>query len=232
MRKVQKFVNEHLLKELLSSRLGMLYLFFWARFVVRMRKPFIVGVTGSIGKTTTTEMIAAVLMHPEAQPFVGLVRKTSHNMNDSVGLPLTVLRYERWLNSRPKKLLAMCVLPLRALALAILSHYPTILVLEYGAHGKGHLHRLAKLVPPNIGVVTTVGPAHLEHLKTMEGVVREKSAVIRAVPPSGLVILGQDHSYVSNLEQATQAPVMKVTGWGRRIVPEHRTRYWPAPRCS
>ena len=80
--------------------------------------------------------------------------------------------------------------------------------------------------------MTTIGPAHLEHLKTMEGVVREKSAVIRAVPPSGLVILGQDHRYVSNLEQATQAPVLKVTGLGHRIVPEHRTRYWPVPRCS
>ena len=99
---MQKFVNEHLLKELLSSHIGILYLFFWARFVVWMRKPFIVGVTGSVGKTTTTEMIAAVLMHPEAQPCVGRGPKTSHNMNDSVGLPLTVLRYERWLNSRPR----------------------------------------------------------------------------------------------------------------------------------
>jgi UDP-N-acetylmuramoyl-tripeptide--D-alanyl-D-alanine ligase len=63
-------------------------------------------------------------------------------------------------------------------------------------------------------VVTTIGAAHLETLRTLEGVVSEKSALVRAVPPSGLVILGDDHEYVSKLEQAAQARVVRVTGKG------------------
>ena len=111
----------------------------------------------------------------------------------------------------------MAQVPFRALAFAFAAPYPKLLVLEYGTHWKEHLHRLARLAPPHIGIVTTIGPAHLERLKTIQGVVVEKSAVIRAVPPSGLVVLGEEHDYVSQLEQATRAPVVRVSGRGRQL---------------
>lgn len=192
------------------------HLFFWARIVVRIRRPFIIGVTGSVGKSTTTEMVAAVLMHREAQSIVGPVGQTLGNMNDDVGLPATLLRFDNFYNipyAYPSRLALLCLLPLRALRIVI-GRYPKVLVLEFGAGWSGHLNRLVSLAPPNVAVVTTIGAAHLERLKTLEGVTQEKSVLVAAVPSTGLVILGQDHDYVAQLEQASRAPVIKVTGRG------------------
>jgi UDP-N-acetylmuramoyl-tripeptide--D-alanyl-D-alanine ligase len=214
---MKKFIRDYIVVKLLSDRIFVPYLFFWARFVISLQKPYIIGITGSVGKTTTTEMIATVLRHEDAKPIVGLVDKTLNNMNDDVGLPLTVLRYGKWIDGYVEKCMLVCLLPFRALSFAFASRYPKILVLEYGTHWEGHLHRLAKLAPPHVAIVTTIGPAHLERLKTLEGVVWEKSALVRAVPPSGLVILGQDHSYVSHLEREAQAPVVKVSGRGTAL---------------
>ena len=204
-----------ILGKLLPNRVIAPYLSFWARLVVWVRKPFIIGITGSVGKTTTTAMITAVLTHPDVYPFVGLVGFASKNMNDDVGLPLTLLRYEGWVTDNPRsRWMMLATVPFRALRLATWSHYPKTLVLEFGTHWAGHLKRLARLAPPDVAVVTTIGPAHLERLKTLEGVVAEKSAVVRAVSPSGLVILGKGHDYVAELEQVARAPVTKVTGRG------------------
>jgi UDP-N-acetylmuramoyl-tripeptide--D-alanyl-D-alanine ligase len=189
---------------------------FWARLVLRIRKPLIIGVTGSVGKTTTTEMIAAVLARPHCEALLGRVGKTTKSMNDDIGVPMCVLLSKNSLtcNRWSTKAARLCAIPLRAVFLALSTRYPRVLVLEYGTHRYGHLHRLADLAPPNIAVVTTIGPAHLERLKTLEGVVREKSALVRAVPPSGLVVLGDNHSFVSDLERLSAAPVIKVSGRG------------------
>jgi UDP-N-acetylmuramoyl-tripeptide--D-alanyl-D-alanine ligase len=87
-------------KERLRRAFWPRYLNFWARLVLRVRKPLIIGVTGSAGKSTTTEMIAAVLKHPQAAPIVGPVWSTENNLNDDYGTPLTLLgqcrRFRRW----------------------------------------------------------------------------------------------------------------------------------------
>lgn len=213
--RIKKLIDKYIVSKVLSDSLVVPYLFFWAGLVLRMRKPLIIGITGSVGKTTTKEMIAAVLNHEDAVPITGFVGSASKNMNDDLGVPLSILRFEDWLKGSNFRIFStLCLLPYRALSLAFRWPYPKILVLEYGTHWKGHLHRISKLAPPRIAAVTTIGPAHLDRLLTLEGVVREKSAVVRAVPPSGLVVLGQDHDYVAQLEQEARSPVIKVTGRG------------------
>ncbi|MGH7414828.1 MAG: Mur ligase family protein [Candidatus Rokuibacteriota bacterium] len=196
-------------------------LFFWARLVLRCRRPCIVGITGTGGKTTTKEMIATVLMHPEARAVVGVVGKSPRNMNDNIGLPFAVLGHEDFdydtLVTGRQWLAQLCTLPFRALARATRARFPRILVLEYAASAPGDVPRLARLAPPTIAVVTAVGPGHLERFKTVERVAREKSALVRRVRPSGLVVLGADNPYASGMDRETQARVIKVPGRGREL---------------
>jgi UDP-N-acetylmuramoyl-tripeptide--D-alanyl-D-alanine ligase len=190
------------------------YLFFWARLVLRRHKPRIVGITGSVGKTTTKDTIAAVLTHPDVRPTVGAVRATPLNMNNNVLLPATVLGYETPPLRRAEWFAVLRSVPLRALRLLLSSSYPKILVLEYGAGAWGDIGRMVKLAPPTVGVITAIGPSHLSWFKTVEGVARAKSALIRDVPQSGLVILGEDNPIASAMDRETRAPVVKVPGRG------------------
>ena len=192
------------------------FLRFWARLVVLARKPFIIGVTGSVGKTTTTEMLFSVLSQSEVAVLKGYVVHSENNMNDDLGLPATLLQFTDLKEDySPSRLITACLAPFRALKISMgLSHYPKILVLEYGASWDGHIALLADLAPPNIGVVTTIGEAHLERLKTLDGVAKEKMALVSAVPSTGLVVLGNEHSYVSQLAQAARSSVVEVPGKG------------------
>lgn len=188
------------------------YLSLWARLVLWRRKPSIVGITGSVGKTTTTDMVAAVLSHPDAARQVGGVWKTRDNMNDSIMLPLVVLGFDRW-----PSMGLLLALPFRAVALATFRPYPRILVLEYGIGREGEMKRRSRLAQPAVAVVTAIGPAHLERYRTLDGIAREKGDLLEGVPPSGLVVLGADSPHASALENRTRAPVVKVAGRGRDL---------------
>lgn len=214
--KVKKFVGDVILERLIPLQRLESYLIFWARLVFRLRRPFIIGITGSVGKSTTTALVAAVLSHPDAQRIVGPVGCTMENMNDDVGLAATLLGFKSFLIlpwSYAGRLAMICRLPFRALRV-VLGPYPKVMVLECGVGSTANLHRLVTIAPPDIAVVTRIGAAHLEMMKTLDGVVKEKSMLVRAVPPTGLVILGQGHEYVSHFQQAARAPVVKVSGQG------------------
>jgi UDP-N-acetylmuramoyl-tripeptide--D-alanyl-D-alanine ligase len=137
-------------------------------------------------------------------------------MNDDLGVAATLLRFPYVLElpwayqRRAAMLVSVAVRALRSL----IGRYPSVMVLECGAGWTSHLERIASIAPPTVSVVTRIGAAHLEKLKTLRGVVWEKGALVRAVPPAGLVILGDGHDYVSDLEQMSRAPVVKVDGQG------------------
>jgi UDP-N-acetylmuramoyl-tripeptide--D-alanyl-D-alanine ligase len=203
---------KQVLKRIVSKYFGA-----WAWLVLRARKPTIIGVTGSVGKTTTKEAIFAVLSHPRAAAIVGSVGKTPGNLNDDFGLPLTVLRYPTWPLSRLQLVCWMCAAPVRALRFAAGGRYPDVLVLEYAVCFEGNVPALARLAPPRIAVITNIGPAHLEVLGTIERVAEAKGALVRAAPKSGLVVLGTDNPFRSRLAAEATAPVVTVNGVGRSL---------------
>lgn len=182
------------------------------RAVRLIRRPIVVGITGSVGKTTTTATIAAMLGHPAARQVVGRVGYTKNNMNSHWGVPLTIMGQDSYLpDALPARLAAVAAAPWRAL---LSRDYPRVLILELGTSRKGMLDQLGRLARPDIGIVTTVGPSHLERLKTTRGVAEEKSAVVRWTSPRGLVILGDGHDHIDLLRSRARAPVMMVGGRG------------------
>ncbi len=148
----------------------------WARYIVRQQRLDVVGITGSVGKTTAKEAIAAVLS-PGLPVF-----KNRANYNGLYGLPI---------------------------ALSELLPEHRVAVLEMAADHFGEIHRLAEIAPPNIAVVTTVEPAHLETFGSLEAIAREKSALVAALPPDGLAVLNADDRRVAAM--AGLAPARVVT---------------------
>lgn len=214
--RLKRFVVDWILEPMVPQRRLESLAIFLGRLVFRIRRPFIIAVTGSVGKSTTTALIAAVLSGEDARRVVGRVGATIENMNDNLGVAATLLRFDKVLEipwNYPARVLLALSLPFRALR-ALVASYPRIMVLECGVGDTANLRELAALAPPSISVVTRIGAAHLEKLKTIDGVIDEKGALVRAVPPSGLVVLGQDHEYVNRLEQMACAPVVKVSGQG------------------
>lgn len=214
--RLKRFVVDRILDPLIPLRRLESFVIFLGRLVFRIRKPFVIAITGSVGKSTTTAMVASVLSCRDARRVVGLVGETIGNMNDNLGVAATLLRFDNVLElpwNYLERISLFLSLPFRALRV-LLAPYPKVLVLECGVGDTANLKELVTIAPPTVSVVTRIGAAHLDKLKTIEGLIDEKGALVRAVPPSGLVVLGQDHEYVSRFEQMARAPVVKVSGQG------------------
>lgn len=186
-----------------------------ARLVLRVRRPLVIGVTGSVGKTTTVEFIHAVLDQPAARAVVGEAWRTPRNMNDGPNLPLVLLGFDRFLMTyqTPRQWLGLAArATLRTLRYVLFGGYPRVLVLELGTSRPGRIASLTRFVRPQVGVVTAIGPAHLAGLGSMAGIVEEKGALLRGLKPPALAILGEDHDWVDHLARQAPGEVIRVPG--------------------
>lgn len=119
----------------------------------------LIGVTGSSGKTTTKDFIAGVLSVRMK------VLKTEGNLNNEIGLPLTLLRLDQSCRAA---------------------------VLEMGMSAPGEIARLAELAAPEIGVITNIGEAHLEMLGSREAIAAAKEELLLAMGERGTAVLLAD----------------------------------------
>jgi UDP-N-acetylmuramoyl-tripeptide--D-alanyl-D-alanine ligase len=135
----------------------------------------IVGITGSAGKTTTKEMIAAIL----AQQCN--VLKSSGNLNNHYGVPLTLLKLEPWHD---------------------------VGVIEMAMSGPGEIALLASIAEPQIGVVTNVAPAHLQFFDSVDGVARAKRELIEHLHSPAVAVLNRDDERVRHFSDGFKGRVL------------------------
>lgn len=171
----------------------------FAKFVLRKYHPTIVGITGSVGKTSTKEAIFAVLNSKFS------VRASPKNYNNELGVPLTIIG-ARAPGASP---LRWCAVFLRALWIGIVPRrYPAILVLEMGADRPRDIAKLVALAPPKVGVVTAVAPVHTEFFGSIKRVAVEKRRLVEAVPKRGTVILNADDEIVRGFEEYADGKII------------------------
>jgi len=155
-----------------------------ARLMLARRKPRVVGVTGSVGKTGTKEAIACVL----SAKF--RVRKSEKSYNNEFGVPLTILGIESGGSNIFKWAAQLAKLPVNFLR----SGYPEVLVLEMGVDKPKDMDYLLRIVRPDIAVFTSVGeiPAHVENFLSRSELLKEKAKLALGVPRSGFVVYDND----------------------------------------
>ncbi len=143
----------------------------------------VIGVTGSSGKTGTKELLRGALSRTLR------VHATRGNLNNRVGMPLTVLE------TPPDA---------------------EVVVLEMGTNEPGEIGALAGVARPGIGILTTVSESHLEGLGSVEGVMEEKLDLLRNLAPGGIAIVGDDPPELAERAREIVGEELRVAGWSAR----------------
>ncbi len=122
----------------------------------------VIAITGSVGKTTVKEMIGSILSQ------LGSCLTSHGNMNNEIGLPLTLFSIE---------------------------NETKFVVVEMGAAKNGDIDYLAKIAKPSIGIITCCAPAHLENLESLENIAITKGALVSNLPPNGTAVLNREDRF-------------------------------------
>jgi UDP-N-acetylmuramoyl-tripeptide--D-alanyl-D-alanine ligase len=133
----------------------------------------VVAIAGSNGKTTTKELTAAILAQ------YGTVLATRGNLNNHIGVPLTLLRLGDEASA----------------------------VIEIGANGPGEVATLVEFVAPDVALITNAGAEHLEGFGDLDGVARAEGELVANLPASAVAVLNADDPYFDLWCGMTQARV-------------------------
>ncbi|WP_020016682.1 UDP-N-acetylmuramoyl-tripeptide--D-alanyl-D-alanine ligase [Promicromonospora sukumoe] len=146
--------------------------------------PKVVGVTGSVGKTTTKDLLGQLLT-PEVSGEDAIIVPTG-SFNNEIGLPLTVLR---------------------------VTEQTRYLIAEMGADRIGNIAYLTRIAPPNVGVVLAVGVAHVGHFGSVEAIAKTKAEMVSGVVDGGTVVLNADDLRVAAMAgQAAPGTTLQTFG--------------------
>jgi len=171
-----------------------------AKLIVRKYKPHIIGITGSIGKTSSKEAIVTVLDGRFR------VRASFKNYNNELGVPLTIIGHE----SAGKSLSGWLSVFIQAWKLLFITdkNYPEILVLELGVDRPGDMAYLCSIITPEVGIETAVSYSHLEYFGSVNNIKKEKQVLIENVDNKGLSVLNYDNELTREMAEVSHAKVI------------------------
>ncbi len=124
----------------------------------------VIAVTGSVGKTSTKDILASVISKEYK------VLKTQGNLNNHIGLPLTILKLKEH----------------------------TAMVVEMGMSSLGEISILSKIAKPNISVITNVGTAHIGKLGSRENILKAKLEILDGMDKNGTLVINNDNDMLNN----------------------------------
>jgi len=148
-----------------------------AAYRISLKENFAVGVTGSNGKTTTKDFLCRVLS------VAGDVNATKGNLNNHIGLPLTVLDTDS-------------------------SH--RFGVWEMGMNHPGEIEVLTEIAKPDAAVITNIGTAHIEHMKSREAIAEEKACLAKAIPEAGYCVMPEADPFFAYVSDNTLCRMISV----------------------
>lgn len=171
-----------------------------SKLILRKYQPRVIGITGSIGKTSAKEAVCLVLNTRFK------VRASFKNYNNELGLPLTIIGVE----SAGKSLLGWFQIFVKAVSLILIrdKNYPEILVLEMGVDRPGDMAYLCSIINPEIGIETAISYSHLEYFGNVLNIKKEKQVLIENVDNKGLSILNYDNEYTRDMASVSRAKVL------------------------
>ncbi len=169
-----------------------------ARAIIRKYHPDVIGVTGSVGKTSAKEAIAAVM----AAKF--RVRSSRQNFNNEIGVPLTIIGADY---SPGRSLWRWLMILGRAIRLIAVpdDSYPEMLVLEMAADKPGDIQYLISFAPCRVGVLTAIAHAHTAAFKTIKKIAQEKRVILSHLKSDDFAVFNGDNQIVVESAAVTKA---------------------------
>ena len=171
------------------KRIAQYLLAFCAKRIIKKFKPIIIGITGSVGKTTTKDCIAHILESEYS------VLQTYKNANNEFGLPLSILE----LKASNTKSGWIDVIKQAFKKAYTLDTYYEVLVLEMGMSEPGNLAYLHTIVQPHIAIVTNVESVHMQYFKNQDELAYEKATIIRKLRSGGSAFVNYDNEYTRKM---------------------------------
>lgn len=170
---------------------------FMAKAVLIRQKPRIIGITGSVGKTSAKAAVFAVL----SSRF--RVRENQKNYNNEIGIPLTIIGAE----SGGKNIFKWMLVFVKWVFALLNPRYPEVLILELGVDRPGDMSYFMSFIKPSVGIVTNISSSHIEYFKTVENIAKEKGVLIESLPADGVALLNGDDKQATLMGQRTKAQV-------------------------
>ncbi len=155
----------------------------YAKKVIETHSPFVIAVTGSVGKSSAKEAIYKVLQ----DQYGDKVRANYGNLNAHLGVPLTILGY----SAVPNRL-TWPIFLIRAYLKTKVKKYPKYLVLELGIYKVGDMDDFMAIAKPDIAVITSLDGAHSENFATLSEYQKEKLKIIDYLKENGKIVLNYD----------------------------------------